>query len=267
MSNFLYFLPDLKNAPIKWEKIPAPIRAILVEPTFDSCRVSGAGPTGHPGVILAAGRAKSGKQAKVNYHGEKQTWRKVSIALENGAEPSSYWLGFWNDDRPTPDDLSRSRITDGHAEPLADGNEWTLPAVHANWNTLPESFDIDDSGEVIVKVCSGYEEIQAEAEKWHEMMMSEELIEFDRPDWFRFACKLLAINYQAGPHECVALDLFRTTGDIMYAVILCACDNPALQAEREARAKKKAEDTPPDGIEASPGEEGSTPSTLQPMPT
>ncbi len=264
MSNFLYFLPETL-APIQWKKVPSAVQSVLSDPSIDSGRISGAGPTGLPGAILSAQRPKSGKQARVAYEPKEQTWRKV--AAQNGSHVE-YWVGYWNSERPKPDDLRRNRMTDGHDLELADGNHWQIPAVHANFNTLPESFSVTETGEVEIKTSAGYEEIQSEAEKWHEIYheaIANDSLSIDKAEWFRFACKLLSINYQVGIHECSMLDLFHTSWDLIFSVLNCAADIPALSAERDAQNKKK--DTPPDGTEVSPGVEDSTPAINQPAPT
>ena len=40
--------------------------------------------------------------------------------------PGGVWVGYWNDDKPTPGDLARTQQIDGHYVPT-DAGEWLVP--------------------------------------------------------------------------------------------------------------------------------------------
>lgn len=110
--------------------------------TYQNCECM-SGPGGSHGVLVAPNGAK-----RIAYKPDEQTWRQVP-----GHES---YVGFWNDDRPTPESLAREGGVRGHVVELADGQSWQIP-IAQEWlegpqgarvlRVLPESIDVDANGQ------------------------------------------------------------------------------------------------------------------------
>jgi hypothetical protein len=69
-------------------------------------------------VVNPQGESLGSKQAHCKYLPEQQTW----------LEFSSYYIGYWNNDKPRPVDLQRGEVW-GMEQEMGDGQEWTIPIV------------------------------------------------------------------------------------------------------------------------------------------
>lgn len=145
MAGFLYFTSDTPKAALEHLGYAFEAKPIQHE-------IVGAGPSGKRGIMLA-GDSYKGSMQLVGYHASKQTWRRVP-----GVE-ADLWCGFYNDDRPTPDDCKRKKQLTGYWVELLDGKEWLIP-VGRTWSeaegqllwdeALPRAMGGDDEGNWVV---------------------------------------------------------------------------------------------------------------------
>lgn len=120
---------------------------------FDGGTPAGAndisGPDGGRGAIFADSK-RMGIQA-ITYAPKVQTWRKIPRPA--GAVP--VWFGFYNEYRPTPEELERPTLLDGKGFQLADRRTWQIPVVRrfnesvGFADSLPRSIDLDADGKWI----------------------------------------------------------------------------------------------------------------------
>jgi hypothetical protein len=194
---------------------------------------------------------------------DKQTWRKIP-----GKE---IWVGFFNDARPTPDDLGREEQHDGHFVTLNDGNEWLVLAIR-QWSIengelvwsygVPQVSQLDDDGVWSpgpIQNC--FEPIWKVACDWDDA----KVIAFDEEDdspgtpfsaGIDAAVMALAVNYVVGPAECALLDLFTQPTAIE---VLDALTDWPTRIELQKKITEASAGSP-----TSDGLEDSIPSTDQP---
>lgn len=221
------------------------------------------GPGRKPAWIFAvepADRA-TGEPAQCAYVPDRQTWSRFAKSVGG---PTDFWIGVDNLAKPRPVDLARVDGVAGWECRLADGNVWIIPAIKAGpWSAAPEQFTVEDDGTIRTAADPRYADLQAEAESWWEDCRLKRDIRGSRStEWYRFACRLLALNYRVDERICSqkVLGLFRTETDQMLSVLWCAFGGPAAVAELFAQQQKKTPETaiPPDGIAAPAGGAGST---------
>lgn len=110
MAQFLYYLEKLAGATMD------DIRRVGLDYAFDSDdfeRMQSSGPDGSRGLLIGNDKQKLG------YYPEEQVW--VSC---NGGK---YWMGYYEDQLPRPEDLKRDKVVSGLPVELTDKNEWELP--------------------------------------------------------------------------------------------------------------------------------------------
>lgn len=154
MTGFLYFIADETSPPGMEELAEAGLQYAFEVPPAATPKMSGSGPGGQSGMLLAA------QGVELEYRPDKQTWRRLPIAdcrlsIANGESSKSVWVGMWNDKRPGPEELARSSQLRGHEVRLADGQMWHVPAARRVVSgtggpiaacALPHGRDVDDSG-------------------------------------------------------------------------------------------------------------------------
>ncbi len=265
MSGFVYYLPrDAKNVTL------AEARRAGLEYAFPaSCgpftpRGVTAGPDGKPGVVFGDDNRVSPAQTK--YVADKQTWRPV---LGTDA-----WVGYWTDDPPGPDDLSRRNYAGeedrlpGHAVRLWDGNQWLVPVAAepveqdggVGWTAAVPQLAVRNAdgkwvpGDVVAK----YEALWALASAfadvwWRELTAADEresapdeavTVQFDYCDSIDGAIVALSYNYAIGPTEVEALGLL--SGDVATDVLLAMIDWPTSVAAQK-KSSPSAGDSPSAG--------------------
>ena len=101
-------------------------------------RVSGVGqcpPSGRGALITWP---SSGGVLKHGYRPDEQTWWP---SLDRVEDQPRYYVGIWNDSRPTPADLARRPQFGGHPVRLLDGHEWLTPAAVRLPTVLADGLD------------------------------------------------------------------------------------------------------------------------------
>lgn len=153
---------------------------------------------------------------KLEYKPGEQTW--VQIPDRFALKPA--WLGWWNDDPPTEDDLRRKKTLPGNEVQLIDNTKWLVPRLRKYIDSdqmqliyrteVPTRLDYDAGGiltigEVIPEYAAIWKQAMAVADaligaaKDGDDLTEVELIEFAGP--------LLGINYHVSIFELVKLGI------------------------------------------------------------
>jgi len=230
------------------------VRALGLEHAYDRQPTSreqiGCGPSGKSGVVFAdPDRMGAGG---IGYYPDQQTWEAVPV--EEG-EPV-LWIGFWNDNRPSPQDLARKEQVTGPRVRLADGQEWMVPLVQ-HWEedgkrcALPQVVKRLAKGTwVCGEIVPKYRAIWEASQRFWGVLMSmyEAAAGGDRTEDYQFdglydfASELLGLNYAIGPLEVSALGLF-TSDDMAQNVILQAISWPVLMDWLKKNAAASGDDS------------------------
>lgn len=184
---------------------------------------------------------------------EEQTW----------VEWAGYWVGFWKEAPPSPEELERGKSLASHPVELADGNEWKAPICRriTGESGLPTVIFQDKDGALVYEVDDEYKFFQEAAEREYRQLMSAWGVspqgEGDEPftdqELFDIAVGLLGLNYRIGKAELAAMKLLTKQG--MFNVVKAMIDFPsfeilekALDTSKESTesegSKKKEPDTP-----------------------
>ena len=142
-----------------------------------------------------------------------------------------YWLGYDPENPPTPQDLEREELVDGHDVGLADGNLWLVPvARHYDGSTpLPRPIKWHpERGFEPGEVAKRHRDLFAGAQQaWDALMGISEDGAFAVGDEYDLLSVALGTNYRVGPAEIGALAILLTTNriDVVKAVV----DWPGLE--------------------------------------
>jgi hypothetical protein len=235
MGCFLYFVPD-RSAGLSNKEISDIGLGYALDGTIHQQGLSGAGPGGLRGVLLACGCDPS----MVRYADSEQQWYET---------PFGYWIGLWIKDRPNSAALARDSQLDGHYVVLADGDVWLAPMARKyladGWyHVLPRTVKLGperkwEKGDVVAK----YKRLWDNGQAWWDARLAAVPVESQAGDDIRidFDCAVtlavesLSENYRIGQDEVSILGLFDSTSakEILDALI----DFPGLLALMEAEKK------------------------------
>lgn len=211
-------------------------------------------PSGKPGFILSDATTLGSYQPR--FFPDQQTWRKFG----------DVWIGFYNDAKPTPDDLRRTQMLPGVELELCDGNKWTVPVVYIYEGNglqpnLPRFLDLDETGRCVPgPVMDQYRDLAQCVENfwdaWETAYQTalqndnqQFVVSFDTVN--EDAARVLAANYHVSLREIVALHLFQigqTAGDVLR--VACDCDTAALFLSYAYQQKKSEQDSDTSDIAA-----------------
>lgn len=266
MVGLLYYLPQQTRG-ITLADIKAAELGYAFEERFTPCEVRG-GPDKSGGVIVADDRGVPGHQ--IGYYPDQQEWRKIP-----GIEA---WVGCYREAHPTPADLARTRMLNGHLVRLGDNQDWLIPVARGQIETdnqelrwyvaLPEVIGIDDAGNwepgavlpqyaELWEIANRWWNIQGEAtaEKEADETAESVTVRFDFAGVNDAALSALATNYRMGKAEVVLLGLFNRR--CLYDILNALVDIPTI----EEFLKKKEE---VDGSPTADGLPDLTPATAPP---
>lgn len=247
MSGFLYFIPN------KDEIAVAEIRNLPMAYAFEkresiSQVLLGAGPASASGVLFASKQRVP--VTRLKYDASKQTW----------IEWEGFHVGFWNESRPTPDELIRSETLPGKYIELGDGNDWMIPVArrwsinedsHAmEWETsFPRNLELRGkdrvhNGSVIEKyrqlwvIANAVFNVRHDGETASEYISTDAERELMGDGSRQVLCAVQAIqaNYCVGPAECLnLLGLFHSETMLRIYDVLCDWQNylDVVQKKRE----------------------------------
>lgn len=261
MSGFLYFVPHVREAPSAQRLIELGLADAAhrdcgrVLPGHSNNAVNdGKGPGGAGGWIV-------GPVGEVSpYQPAAQTW----------VPGERWWLGFWNERKPTPADLLRTDWQRGTEVTLGDGQGWTVPVAKlqpgvlrfegGKWVTGPAPESAALFAEADRLRAEVWEKVNAAAERYqavrNEVRASGEqiadelaarfmvelagLAELHRGIDPQTAVEILARNYRVGAEEVSALGLLRMDPQLgpieVFAILDAFVDGAGIRA---ARAGKK----------------------------
>ena len=156
------------------------------------------GPNVDQGSLFYVEQPGSPRKPIVSVDIKLQTWSEA--ARSNDLERGRYWLGYWTDNPPQPEDLQRDRLCDGQLVELADGRQWAIPVA----DYLPTRLTIDpETGAELEVVAKRFEQFTRKANQLFEHFLSDDLVKIidselivHVPDGLSFAAEALAINYR-----------------------------------------------------------------------
>jgi len=189
--------------------------------TDATCRDIKGGPGGRDGVLVCATSKRvsmDSRNTACAYDPQRQTW----ICCGN------YYLGYWNDAKPTPDSLAREEQVAHYGKVLGDGNEWCLAAAiaHNGAEQLPRMAAWGPDGKWVKKVIPEYASLSAKAKRVAEDVYAHGEITLDEDEALNFAVECLALNYHVGKFEVSALGVFAPFETMASWVIFCFVDYP-----------------------------------------
>lgn len=238
MPGFLYFLPTDKRSATDADLKAAGLGYALNGDRGVTSVHTTSGPGGQSGLVVAI-NGHDGNSIVPAYRPAQQTWRK-------GAG-GKFHVGMQSDQRPGPAELVRSRIYDGEAVRLLDGNEWIVPrcygALPDRPSTLPQAIDLDEDGETLIgrphprfaKLC---DEVFRFWQEWSGTG-GEGFKPTTGAEQVQLAADGLAVNYRVGRVETVALLALWGTDEVGL-VLRALIDADETEAYYAAQSQKKS---------------------------
>lgn len=222
-----------------------------------------AGPGGKSGAMIAVNAAGQ-PPARFGYHAAFQSWTCVLTDPE-------LWVGVDREYPPTPVDLARPNLLDGHPVTLADGNSYVVPIVRSpdrSRQSLPKEMFYDAAGQFQTEVHRDYAALwEISGEVWDFLMPDPEDAEHGMKEMayskiLDYCLAILGANYRYNRAEHAALRLVNTGRQTWERIFEAALDAPFIASVVTA-SKKNADLPPPATAAGPPGGEGSAPSTDQ----
>tara|TARA_R110002095_G_scaffold200479_2_gene180762 strand:+ start:1463 stop:2116 length:654 start_codon:yes stop_codon:yes gene_type:complete len=214
MARFQIFVPHTDDQQVNDMAPINPLtRAGLVNLVAGSSAQLAVGPEDQKGVIISwvtPGDTITG------YHPEQQTW--IPAAPRDELAAKRYWVGIWNDKKPTPNDLKRNTQHPGRMVVLGDGQEWMIPNV----GSFPNYFGLDNYGKWVSYVRDEYRECFDEAMRWREVLDTlREGDALDFGDVFEYVANALSLNYMLTGEVISELKLFGQSESLNSLCAVC----------------------------------------------
>ncbi len=163
-------------------------------------------------------------QPRLTFEPEKQTW--IPSIVEGERASGAYWVGIWNESKPTETDLRRPEFRKGVWITMADGTKWQFPSP----STLERFPEIKD-GKLTWVVDEQFSWFVAEVDKRRAMLTvdpqtpGKAFVSWDLEQDFAFIVRALRLNYRLTPEVVVHLRLISesilktlTTGILGYTL-------------------------------------------------
>ena len=188
MSRFQIFIPHTPDQQIEDMQPAVPLTRVGLKDLIggSSAQLS-IGPEDQQGVIVSwpdTGDLVTG------YRPDEQTW--IPAVPREGLEAKRYYVGIWNDKRPTPKDLRRPYPYRGKAIALNDHNEWIIPTA----GELPTDMILADDGTWKFEVQRQFHALSQDADKWRDLLLNyEDGDTFEWSDLCEFIVPILKLNY------------------------------------------------------------------------
>jgi hypothetical protein len=207
---------------------------------------------GAAGFVFADEKQLAGRS--VGLYPAEQTWEKVD------GRDDGLWIGWYNDAKPTAEDLKRKQLLNGYWLDLESGR-WVVPLERSFddqackfESQLPCYLRHGPNGKTIKgRVLQTYAWLWEITESYAASLFnSDETIDDTYVDEFDLACKILSANYRISAIEASVLELF---SEIIRPdqVLLLAVDYWSFIKWQDDVEKKSAALTP-DGSNSSNGE-------------
>ncbi len=205
---------------------------------------------------------------RIGVYPEEQVWEKVP--------GTDCFVGYYKDDMPGVDDLSRQQPLNSYVLRLNNNEDWSVPrVVHApegvaKYN-LPCRLDVDGDG----VPCDGepiakYQYLWELVTPYIDAFLTtdqEKVSELDDKKILHDAISILQVNYKIGVREAVIMDLFtREIRDLPLTLCLLAIDYPTFIKWQEDLKKSESPEEP-DGLSTPDGQKDSAKDTSQLQPS
>lgn len=198
-------------------------------------------------------REQTGATSKCVVNRQLQTWRKTPN--------SDIWIGYYNDDQPTPIDLARDEMIGGHFVTLGDGGRWRIPVCRQYLpdkeqfaQKLPRTMDIDDNGEWIIgSVVAKHRALWNASEEWWDAIVDGIESGVDSStvtinDVAESCVSVLSTNYRVGRIEMAMLGLL--TDDTRVEIMNASIDMPTFREHlKKKQQQERSATTPGSGAE------------------
>jgi len=225
MSGFIYYIPRAKGF------VEDDAKRLDLEHLGKSLTKAAvaAGPDGTGGLLLVV---TGNGQASALFKADEQEWHK-----QKGGK---FWIGWWKDDPPVPDDLLLNDSAIG--SPMMLGKlVWTIPRQAA----LPAYMGLDDMGLWEKKIEGPYLALQEDAELVYQIYLGQSgkidpapTIEISEE--CDLCVRALAINYRVSRFELAALGVLTVDNR---ALIMLALMDLRFDAENTVEAFDEAEES------------------------
>jgi len=160
------------------------------------------GPDGKPGRVFAW---LDPTKARIGYKPEQQTW--IPSFKHGDLAPESYWVGIWNDDPPTEEDLRRPDHRRGTFIELGNAGSWLITTP----NKLDRFAKRNPDGTVTWCVDRSFNWLVTTVDKLRSEMVEQSdgqaYLLFDSERDCDLMDKLLQVNYRITPEVCDFLEL------------------------------------------------------------
>jgi hypothetical protein len=204
------------------------------------------GPTGGPGLMISWSRIDSTGSIPCFYDAANQIWQPLQVDHARQLPAGRAWLGWHKEQIPEPADLER-KVQHGTG-PLQLGlHQWIIPCLL----DLPHRMRLEE-GHLKHSPCADFLWFSERAEwgldlaaRW---VIGDELSQHDLAEAYRFAARMLGLNYRINLEIALALDLL--TDHTVRQMLMVAWDYPRFQTvlqtlltSRHEEAKKKSAGT------------------------
>lgn len=254
MSAPLYFLPGVRltelvqdgrlSQAILTRFELADVLADVAVGDLSKLDITAKGPNGSSGVMFCTNTAGQPPH-RVGYFPDFQRWQNVL------AQPE-LWIGVDKEHPPTPADLARKRLLDGHPVKLADGNTYTIPYVRSpvHRTALPEDMYRGPDKQFVVELQPAYQEIwDATAAAWD--LIYPDTADGKEPEGMFFedildlCIRFIRLNYRYGQSEQAVLRLVDKTRATWEETFAAAVDIPFVtQKVLELQKKSESQEQP-----------------------
>jgi hypothetical protein len=177
-----------------------------------------AGPDGQAGAIFAWWNRQD---RHIGYQPERQEWIK---------SPNGYWVGFWKDDPPSPEQLARPYQERGKFVTLGDGNRWLVPEVHE----IDRHLVLADDGTWKYEVQRQHHKLWLESLSWAERFAGASpgtRVVLDMTLLIGFVVAVLRLNYRLVPEVVSHLRLLTRHGIAQPFSVILGCDVTSMTSE------------------------------------
>lgn len=215
------------------------------------CELSGTGPGGSPGLVLAALSASREPPRRIGYYPAEQDWTQIDEGL---------WIGVDKHDPPRPEEMRRAKRFPGHKVRLGDWNEWEVPILRyqaVGSPALPRDMHWEN-GQFVTRLRAEFDGLWKHAERIGRYFFGAEGVEpgdMTLEEGLTICMAGLALNYRVGPNEQRLLHLVTTTNceEVLGAMI----DMPTWMAEmQELETAQKKSEPHACGLSSPPGDSG-----------
>ncbi|MCZ6655575.1 MAG: hypothetical protein O7D91_21410 [Planctomycetota bacterium] len=209
MAGLLVYLPDYNggdNAELTKRGV-GDLFDSFVMPIFRP--VLSGGPDGGTGTLVAFDNpSRPGSSTVQHVEMDQQKWLEAPALGELDA--GRYWLGYWNKQKPRPEDLQRHSIADGLEVLLADDRRWIIPVAHFLPTRLSRTREGLETQLPLAKHCDFVEDSNALfqhfiSDGFQESVASE--LSVTIPNGLAYAAAALAKNYRVNVDAVDLLEL------------------------------------------------------------